>query len=70
MKKNGRDLWLQQNAVSAAAFIEVFSQIEQQRTLMPRESDMKELARAYAYLFASLRQKEVVDNSLEDVTVH
>ena len=69
MKKNRRDLWLQENAVSAATVIETLSRIEQSRSLMPRESDLKELATAYAYLFSSFQQGELPEYN-EEVMVH
>lgn len=69
MKKNRRDLWLQENAISAATIIETLSRLEQSRSLMPRESDLKELATAYAYLFASFQQGELPEYPHE-VVIH
>lgn len=69
MKKNKRDLWLEENAVSAVTFIESLSKVQEVRTLMPREADLKELATAYAYLFHSFQNGQLPEHT-EEVTVH
>tara|TARA_B100000959_G_scaffold287227_1_gene370282 strand:+ start:272 stop:517 length:246 start_codon:yes stop_codon:yes gene_type:complete len=62
-KKDGRDLWLDENVVSASTFLAAIHMKERKRELNEREQDMKSLALAYLFLYNVVEEQ----NLLQDV---
>lgn len=59
---DGRTLWLQENIVNASAFTAAFNMVEAKRVLTRKESDMKNMALAYMYLYNIIEDKGLLDD--------
>ena len=62
MQKDGRQLWLEENIVNASAFLTAMAMAENKRNLSDRESDMKQLALAFMYLYNVVEEQDLLDN--------
>ncbi len=73
MQKDGRQLWLEESIVNASAFLTAMAMAEQKRNLSDRESDMKQLALAFMFLYNVVEEQELldnVDNFFHNETIH
>jgi hypothetical protein len=73
MQRDGRQLWLEESIVSASAFLTAMAMAEQKRSLSDRESDMKQLALAFMYLYNVVEEQDLlgsVDNFFNNETIH
>ena len=72
-EKDGRDLWLDENVVSASTFLAAIHMKERKRELNEREIDMKNLALAYLFLYNVVEEQkllECVESFFTKETIH
>ena len=62
MQRDGRQLWLEESIVNASAFLTAMAMAERKRNLSDRESDMKQLALAFMYLYNVVEEQDLLDN--------
>ena len=62
MTKDGRQLWLEENIVNASAFLAAMAMAENKRELTNKETDMKQLALAFMYLYNVVEEQDLLDN--------
>ena len=73
MQRDGRQLWLEESIVNASAFLTAMAMAEQKRNLSDRESDMKQLALAFMFLYNVVEEQDLlenVDNFFHNETIH
>jgi hypothetical protein len=73
MQRDGRQLWLDESIVNASAFLTAMAMAEQKRNLSDRESDMKQLALAFMFLYNVVEEQDLlenVDNFFHNETIH
>ena len=61
MQKDGRQLWLDENIVNASAFLAAMTIAENKRHLSDKETDMKQLALAFMYLYNVVEEQDLLD---------
>ena len=72
-EKDGRDLWLDENVVSASTFLAAIHMKERKRELNEREIDMKNLALAYVFLYTVVEEQHLlagVESFFTKETIH
>ena len=72
-EKDGRDLWLDENVVSASTFLAAIHMKERKRELNEWEIDMKNLALAYLFLYNVVEEQnllEGVESFFTKETIH
>ena len=62
IQKDGRQLWLEENIVNASAFLAAMAMAENKRELTNKETDMKQLALAFMYLYNVVEEQDLLDN--------
>lgn len=70
---DGRTLWLQENVVNATAFTAAINMVQAKRVLTRKESDMKNVALAYMYLYNIIEDKGLLDDVaslFQEETIH
>ena len=73
MTKDGRQLWLEENIVNASAFLAAMAMAENKRELTNKETDMKQLALAFMYLYNVVEEQnllEGVESFFTKETIH
>jgi len=73
MQRDGRQLWLDESIVNASAFLAAMAYEEKKRNLSDRESDMKQLALAFMYLYNVVQEQDLlgnVDSFFPTETIH
>jgi hypothetical protein len=73
MQRDGRQLWMEESIVNASAFLTAMAMAEQKRNLSDRESDMKQLALAFMFLYNVVEEQDLlenVDNFFHNETIH
>jgi hypothetical protein len=58
---DGRKAWLEENIISASAFLATMTVAESKRPLDPREIDMRQLCLAFMYLYNVVQDQELLD---------
>ena len=69
----GRTLWLQESLVNASAFTGAINRVETKRELSRKESDMKNVALAFMYLYNIIEDKGLLDDVesfFQEETIH
>tara|TARA_Y100000590_G_scaffold320746_1_gene363121 strand:- start:508 stop:750 length:243 start_codon:yes stop_codon:yes gene_type:complete len=72
-QKDGRELWLDENCVSASSFLAAMHMAERKRELTDKEVDMKNLALAFLFLYNVVEEQnllEGVDSFFTKETIH
>tara|TARA_Y100000590_G_scaffold96178_1_gene109253 strand:+ start:589 stop:831 length:243 start_codon:yes stop_codon:yes gene_type:complete len=72
-EKDGRELWLDENVVSASTFLAAMHMAERKRELTDKEQDMKSLALAFLFLYNVVEEQnllEGVDSFFTKETIH
>tara|TARA_B100000029_G_scaffold448742_1_gene471447 strand:+ start:199 stop:441 length:243 start_codon:yes stop_codon:yes gene_type:complete len=72
-QKDGRELWLDENVVSASTFLAAIHMKERKRGLTDKEEDMKNLALAYLFLYNVVEEQnllEGVESFFTKETIH
>ena len=70
---DGRTAWLEENIISASAFLATMTVTESKRPLDPREIDMRQLCLAFMYLYNVVQDQELlgdVESFFPNETLH
>ena len=59
---DGRTLWLQESIVNASTFTAAINMVETKRELSRKETDMKNVALAFMYLYNVVEEKGMLDD--------
>ena len=59
--KDGRDLWLDETVVNASGFLAAMQLTERKRNLSEKETDMRNLALAFMYLYNVVEEQDLLD---------
>ena len=59
--KDGRDLWLDETVVNASGFLTAMQMTEHKRMLTEKETDMRNLALAFMYLYNVVEEQELLN---------
>jgi|TARA_B110000263_G_C15210134_1_gene464806 hypothetical protein len=59
--KDGRDLWLDETVVNASGFLAAMQMTEHKRMLTEKETDMRNLALAFMYLYNVVEEQELLN---------
>ncbi|HAW05047.1 MAG TPA: hypothetical protein DCW83_10190 [Saprospirales bacterium] len=71
--KDGRDLWLDETVVNASGFLAAMQLTERKRNLSEKETDMRNLALAFMYLYNVVEEQELlneVESFFGNETIH